>query len=111
MTVRKWKFVENMNLTENQEMVESFNLTHVSHDSIQSKVCIISVAGLTETLGNVLLASIHLYEKFGQDPKKRTLINILISDLCLLFIAFNVFSLPIFATRMYSGPIGKKINV
>ena len=42
-----------------------------------------SMTGLSFTLGNLMLFSLYHYEKFGEDPAKRSLFNRLVSQ-CLI---------------------------
>ena len=48
----------------------------------------------TGTVGNGLLYGIVLYEKFGVDSKRRTIVNMLWSQLCLSYILSNTLGLP-----------------
>ena len=50
---------------------------------------------LLETLGNVLLLAMIIYEKYGMDPQKRTLSNQLFSLLCGSFIFMNLVGIPL----------------
>ena len=62
-----------------------------------------------ETIGNGLLVAVMQYEKFGMDPLKRTVINQLISQLCLLYLMGNALSMPLLMIRFSYGPLGKQI--
>ena len=48
----------------------------------------------TGTVGNGLLYGIVLYEKFGVDSMRRTIVNMLWSQLCLTYILSNTLGLP-----------------
>ena len=48
----------------------------------------------TGIVGNSLLYGIVLYEKFGVDSQRRTIVNMLWSQLCLLYILSNTLALP-----------------
>ena len=48
----------------------------------------------TGTVGNGLLYGIVLYEKFGVDSRRRTIVNMLWSQLCLTYIFSNTLGLP-----------------
>lgn len=96
-----------MNVTVMSEVMETFQATHL--DSVAVQAVTVSIAILVVTLGNALLASIYLYEKFGQDPQKRTLANILISDLTVFLIAYVTITLPLMTARLAFGPLGKLI--
>ena len=52
---------------------------------------------MLETLGNILLICMILYEKYGMDPQKRTIANQLLSRMLLVQIVSNIFILPIYA--------------
>ena len=43
-----------------------------------------------ETIGNFLLFCMIMYEKFGMDPKKRTINNQLLSSICAVNIVYNL---------------------
>ena len=50
---------------------------------------------IVEVLGNFLLLSMIMYEKYGMDPQKRTVTNQLLSNICGTFIIQNVIVMPI----------------
>ena len=50
---------------------------------------------IVEILGNFLLLSMITYEKYGMDPQKRTVTNMLLSSICISFIIHNVIAMPI----------------
>ncbi len=60
-----------------------------------------------QTLGNGLLYAIIFYEKYGNDPQKRTLVNILISQLCTCWIYHNLTSFHFYLYATIWGPLGK----
>lgn len=62
----------------------------------------------TEVVSNPLLFAIIHYEKYGMDPKKRTVVNQLISSLCAFHIYFNLTYLPFWAMSLAFDGIGKK---
>lgn len=62
--------------------------------SVSLKVVSIMMLILVETVGNGLLFMMAMHEKYGQDSKKRTIINILLSHICKACIAYNILSLP-----------------
>ena len=58
-------------------------------------IVIIVVIGLAIVIvGNSLLLGIFLYEKYGVDSLRRTTINMLWSQLCLVYITANTLALP-----------------
>lgn len=52
---------------------------------------------MLETLGNFLLFSMIVYEKYGMDPQKRTLTNQLLSKMVVIQILCNIFIMPLYA--------------
>ena len=58
-------------------------------------VFLILTGVLVETLGNGLLYGIFLYEKYGVDSMRRTIVNMLYSQLCLTYIFSNILAFPI----------------
>ncbi len=64
--------------------------------------------GVIEVVGNFLLASVVHYEKYGIDPKKRSILNRLLSQICCVLIFGNLFCLSMFVYRHLFGPLCKK---
>ncbi len=64
--------------------------------------------GITQLLGNGLLLGIIIYEKYGVDPQKRTLVNMLVGHLCWTIIFLNVTEYPIPTLRYLTGPYRKQ---
>ena len=52
-----------------------------------------------EIFGNLSLFATFAYEKYGMDPKKRTVINQLLSQISFVIIAVNILFLPILIWR------------
>ena len=52
---------------------------------------IVLVVLLLETVGNFLLFCLITFEKFGMDSQKRTVTNQLLSSICVIMIALNMF--------------------
>ena len=50
---------------------------------------------ILETLGNFLLLCMILYEKYGMDSKKRTVMNMLLSRIIFVQILCNIFIIPL----------------
>ena len=61
------------------------------------KVFFVILLLLLETLGNILLICMILYEKYGMDPQKRTIANQLLTRMLIVQIVCNIFILPIYA--------------
>ena len=57
-------------------------------------ICII-IALVIELVGNGLLILVLVYEKFTMDPQKRTIINQLVSHVCLWLLIHNIIGIPI----------------
>ena len=53
-----------------------------------------------EVIGNGFLFVIIYYERFGMDPKKRTVNNQLLSAICKGYIFINVFTFPFVCTHL-----------
>ena len=51
---------------------------------------------ILETLGNFLLLSMIIYEKYGMDPQKRTVSNQLLSNNCVMWLIYNLSIMPLF---------------
>ena len=58
------------------------------------QIIIIIILVLIETLGNVFLFGIFIYEKYGINANRRTVQNMLISQICLDFLFCQTFALP-----------------
>ena len=87
------------------EALKSFNASKVEWDPMIIAQTV-TLAILIQVVGNFLLSAIYLYEKFGQDPKKRTISNILISHMCLIVISYNLSGLPLLTVALAFGPLG-----
>ena len=97
-----WKQNDSNCLLDNQSLILEFEL---SERQIGQKIestgleitlfCGISLL-ILETLGNSLLFCMLWYEKFGMDPKKRTVTNQLLSRMIMARIFFNIFFMPIY---------------
>ena len=74
--------------------------THISQFETESiepneaMFCII-IAIVVEIVGNGLLILVLVYEKFTMDPQKRTIINQLVSHVCLWLLLHNIIGIPI----------------
>ena len=67
-----------------------------NHEQLQTRRIVFCIALLVmlETIGNFLLYSMILHEKYGMDPQKRTLTNQLFSTLLIVQILQNIFITP-----------------
>jgi hypothetical protein len=63
-----------------------------------------------EVIGNGLLASIIMYEKFGMDPQKRTTINQSVSKVCWMLIMTNLAIFPFMVVRILFGPLSELLG-
>ena len=61
---------------------------------------------ILELLGNGFLYGIFVYEKFGIDAKRRTVINMLLSQVCLAHIFKNIFAIPFWIYGFFVSPDG-----
>ena len=65
---------------------------------------------LAETIGNFLLFSLIIYEKYGMDSKKRTLTNQLLSSICGCRMMYNIFIPPIVTIQhVFGHPYSKEL--
>ena len=58
-------------------------------------ILIVMAGILVETVGNGLLYGIFLYEKYGVDSMRRTTVNMLYSQICLMLIISNILAFPL----------------
>ena len=58
---------------------------------------------IIETLGNFLLYCMIIYEKYGMDPQKRTVTNMLLSNMIRFQILFNIIIMPILTFHRIFG--------
>ena len=63
-------------------------------EKILTIIFIIVLGILLEILCNAMLFGIFLYEKYGVDSQRRTIINMLLSQVCFATIVLNLFSMP-----------------
>ena len=75
------------------------------NDRFWLKTGFIIIGIVTELLALMLCTSIVLYERFGGDPQKRTILNQLMSYLCSLMIFLTLLPLNVFIFRIAYGPI------
>ena len=65
---------------------------------------------MIEIIGNGLLALMIIYERFVEDPQKRTVNNQLISHLCGWLIINNIIGAPIVMYGIRASDIGKSYS-
>ena len=63
-------------------------------EKILTIIFIIVLGILLEILCNAMLFGIFLYEKYGVDSQRRTIINMLLSQVCFATIVLNLLSMP-----------------
>ena len=85
---KTFHLMENISLDE-----QSMNV--YSALSAEMMIFYVSLFLIVEILGNFLLLSMITYEKYGMDPQKRTVTNMLLSSICISFIIHNVIAMPI----------------
>ncbi len=81
-------------------------LPDIPNNSLYFALCI-GIYILVETVGNGLLVSIILLEKYGGDSKKRTLINQLTTQICLMVILSNLASPHFIIYRLIIAALSK----
>ena len=62
--------------------------------TISTLIVFIAIGILLEFVGNGFLYGIFIYEKYGIDSKRRTIINMLLSQMCFAYIFLNIFAMP-----------------
>ena len=72
-------------------------------------LCVLALIML-ETIGNFLLFCMILYEKYGMDPKKRTISNQLLSRTIYVQIFCNIFIMPLVLLYYIFGAFSKYTN-
>ena len=58
-----------------------------------------------EIFGNFSLLATFIYERFGMDPKKRTVVNQLLSQICFYIIFINLIDVPLIFLKRFNGPL------
>ena len=58
-----------------------------------------------EILGNACLFATFVYERFGMDPQKRTVINQLLSQCCWMVMFYNITTFPAAIFRRLIGEV------
>ena len=89
ITNKTFHLMENVSLDEHSMNVSS------PKPSAEMMTLYIFLFLIVEILGNFLLLSMIIYEKYGMDSQKRTVTNKLLSSICVSFILQNVIALPI----------------
>ena len=77
-------------------------------DTQEIGICCL-ITCIIEIIGNGLLLLVIIYEKFVQDPKKRTVINQLISQLCGWLILHNLIGAPLLTNAIIKNDVGKYV--
>ena len=94
-------FNESSNHTKTFHIFENFSIRNNSGQFIliQPNAAMIAFYAtfflIIETLGNFLLCCMIIYEKYGMDPQKRTVTNMLLSNMIRFQILFNIIIMPI----------------
>ena len=106
-------FNESSNHTKTFHIFENFSIRNNSGQFIliQPNAAMIAFYAtfflIIETLGNFLLYCMIIYEKYGMDPQKRTVTNMLLSNMIRFQILFNIIIMPIFTFHCIFGPQSK----
>ena len=102
-------FNESSNHTETFHIFENFSIRNntVQFILIQPNAAMIAFYAtfflIIETLGNFLAYCMIHYEKYGMDPQKRTVTNMLLSNMIRFPILFNLIFLPIITFHRIFG--------
>ena len=104
-------FNQSSNHTETFHIFLNFSIKNNSAQFIQPNAVMIALYAtfffILETLGNFLLYCIIIYEKYGMDPQKRTVTNMLMSNMIIIQMLFNLFIMPIITFHRIFGPLSK----
>ena len=104
-------FNQSSDPNETFHIFENFSIRNNSGQFIQSNAAMIAFYAtfflIIETLGNFLLHCMIIYEKYGMDPQKRTVTNMLLSNMIRFQILFNIIIMPIFTFHCIFGPQSK----
>ena len=104
-------FNQSSNHTETFHIFETFSVKNNSAQFIQPNAVMIALYAtfflMLETLGNFLLYCIIIYEKYGMDPQKRTVTNMLMSNMIIIQMLFNLLIKPIITFHRIFGPLSK----
>ena len=89
------------------EMMATIDPESVEHGKdILTILGFVVILIILELLGNGFLYGIFVYEKFGIDTKRRTMINMLVSQVCLAHIFKNIFAIPFWIYGFFVSPDG-----
>ena len=106
-------FNESSNHTKTFQIFENFSIRNNSGQFIliQPNATMIAFYAtfilIIETLGNFLLYCMIFYEKYGMDPQKRTVTNMLMSNMIIIQMLFNLLIVPIITFHRIFGPLSK----
>ena len=104
-------FNQSSNHTETFHIFVNFSIKKNSAQFIQPNAVMIALYAtfflMLETLGNFLLYCIIIYEKYGMDPQKRTVTNMLMSNMIIIQMLFNLLIMPIITFHRIFGPLSK----
>ena len=95
-------FSSNIFETKDGEMLDDFKEIF---NPIGIRIIYFSFWTIYMTLCNALWLSMVVYEKYGEDIMKRSIINHLLSQLCLAMILYNCVCSTIFLLRFIFGPL------
>ena len=101
--------IQSGNHTETFHIFENFSIRNNSGKFIliQPNAAMIAFYAtfflIIETLGNFLLYCMIFYEKYGMDPQKRTVTNMLLSNMIRFQILFNIIIMPILTFHRIFG--------
>ena len=92
-----------MNSSSNFNQVD-FDFLPIEEYSLEIKICVVLIIPILVSLILFLNLGIVYYEKFGHDPQKRNLSNMMISSFCLGLGVLNAFFALFGSIRIIFGP-------
>ncbi len=96
-------------------IMSEFNRADISdhfkyiYSSLVFKISLTLLGSVCLMFGNVMYVGIIHFERFGGDPKKRTVSNRLISVICSLFMWSSISYFTLLHWRAYIGPLNKTL--
>ena len=85
-----------------------FNTTQATNGpTLSMKIFYIIMLFLVEIIGNILLACMIYYQKYGVAEMKKTVNSILFSVICFAMILHNIFIIPILLAYIISNPVSE----
>ncbi len=73
--------------------------------SLPIKICVTMAFIVRATLGNIYYLGLIHFEKFGEDPMKRSTMNRICSSICFFLVLSSCISQPLYLFRILQGPV------